>query len=81
MPKKDRKKNPCTEQDKARNRLISQLRVVVEHTIAQLNRFTVLRQLYRGSRLRHGQVSRAVAVLVNRRTRVKPLKTYAPAAA
>jgi hypothetical protein len=80
LPKKDRKKNPCTEADKARNRLIARYRVVVEHTIGQLNRFTVLRQVYRGSRLRHGQVSRAVAVLVNRRTRVKPLKVYAPAA-
>jgi hypothetical protein len=80
LPKKDRKKNPCTEQDRARNRLISRYRVVVEHTIAQLNRFTVLRQVYRGGRLRYGQVSRAVAVLVNRRTRVTPLKVYAPAA-
>jgi hypothetical protein len=80
LPKKDRKKNPCTEQDKARNRLISRYRVVVEHTIAQLNRFTVLRQVYRGDRLRHGQVSRAVAVLVNRRTWVTPLKVYAAAA-
>jgi hypothetical protein len=80
QPKKDRKANPCTEQDKARNRRISRDRVVVEHAIAQLSRFTVLRQVYRGSRLRHGQVSRAVAVLVNRRTRATPLKVY-PAAA
>jgi hypothetical protein len=80
LPKKDRKKNPCTEEDKARNRRISSRRVVVEHAIAQLNRFTVLRQVYRGGRLRHGQVVRAVAVLVNRRTRAKPLKSYAPAA-
>ncbi len=76
LPKKNRKRNPCTEADQARNRLISRYRVVVEHAIAQLNRFTVLRQVYRGSRLRHGQVSRAVAVLVNRRTRVTPLKRY-----
>ena len=48
--------------------------------IAQLNRFTVLRQVYRGGRLRYGQVVRAVAVGVNRRTRVKPLKGYAKAA-
>jgi hypothetical protein len=54
--------------------------VVVEHTIAQWNRFTVLRQVYRGSRLRHGQVARAVAVLANRRIRVKPLKVYGTAA-
>lgn len=80
MPKKDRKKNPCTEADKARNRLIARYRIVVEHTIAQLNRFTVLRQVYRGGRRRHSQVVRVVAVLVNRRIRVTPLKRYGTAA-
>ena len=77
LPKKDRKKNPCTEQDKDRNRRIARCRIVVEHVIAQLNRFTVLRQLWRGKRLaRHGQVVRVVALLVNRRTQVRPLKAY-----
>jgi DDE superfamily endonuclease len=80
MPKKDRKRNPCTEEDKARNRLIARYRIVVEHAIAQLNRFTVLRQVYRGGRMRHGQVVRAVAVLVNRRIRGTPLKRYGTAA-
>jgi DDE superfamily endonuclease/Helix-turn-helix of DDE superfamily endonuclease len=80
MPKKERKTRPLTEEQKAENRRISRYRVVVEHTMAQLNRFTVLRQVYRGSRLRHGQVGRAVAVLVNRRIRVKPLKVYRHAA-
>lgn len=79
--KKDRKRNPCTDEDKARNRLIARDRIVVEHVNAQLNRFTVLRQVWRGKRLvRHSQVVRVVAVLVNRRTRVKPLKVYASAA-
>jgi hypothetical protein len=46
-----------------------------------MNRFTVLRQVWRGKRvLRHSQVVRVVALLVNRRTRVKPLKVYAAAA-
>jgi hypothetical protein len=80
LPKKNRKARPLTEEDKAGNRLISRYRVVVEHTIAQLNRFTVLRQVYRGNRLRHGQVSRAVAVLANRRIRATPLKRYTEAA-
>jgi len=80
MPKKDRKRNPCTEGDKARNRLIARHRIVVEHAIAQLNRFTVLRQVYRGCRMRHSQVVRVVAVLVNRRTRQTPLKRHAAAA-
>jgi hypothetical protein len=81
LPKKDRKKSPCTEEDKARNRLIARYRIVVEHVIAQLNRFTVLRQQWRGKRvLRHSQVVRVVALLVNRRTRVQPLKVYDAAA-
>ena len=81
IPKKDRKKNPCTEADKARNRSIARHRIVVEHVIAQLNRFTVLRQLWRGKRLlRHSQVVRVVAHLVNRRTQVRPLKRYEAAA-
>jgi IS5 family transposase len=80
IPKKERKRNPCTEEDKARNRLIARSRIVVEHTLAQLNRFTVLRQVYRGGRMRHSQVVRAVAVLVNRRIRVTPLKRSATAA-
>src|SRR5262245_59374089 len=79
-PKKDRKKNPCTEEDKTRNRQIARDRIVVEHAIAQLNRFTVLRQVYRGDRMRHSQVVRVVAVLVNRRTRATPLKRYGAAA-
>jgi IS5 family transposase len=81
LPKKDRKRNPCTEADRARNRRIARDRIVVEHAIAQLNRFTVLRQVWRGKRLlRHSQVVRVVAVLVNRRTRVKPLKVHGAAA-
>ena len=80
LPKKDRKKNPCTEADKARNRLIARYRIVVEHALAQLNRFGVLRQVYRGGHLRHSQVVRVVAWLVNRRTRRTPLKRYGTAA-
>jgi DDE superfamily endonuclease len=79
-PKKDRTRSPLTEAEKAANRVVSRYRVVVEHAIAQLNRFTVLRQVYRGRLLRHGQVTRAVAALVNRRTRARPLASYPLAA-
>jgi hypothetical protein len=80
-PKKDRKKNPCSEEDKARNRSIARHRIVGEHAIAQLNRFAVLRQQWRGKRvLRHSQVVRVLALLVNRRTRVKPVKVSGTAA-
>ena len=78
IPFKARRNHPLTEEQKAYNRRVARCRVVVEHTMAQLNRFTVLRQVFRGQqRGRHSQVIRVVAKLVNRRLRVKPLKTYA----
>ena len=78
IPFKAGRNHPLTEEQKAYNREVARYRIVVEHTMAQLNRFTVLRQVFRGQqRGRHGQVVRVVARLVNRRLRVKPLKTYA----
>ena len=60
------------------NREVARYRIVVEHTMAQLSRYTVLRQVFRGQqRGRPGPVIRVVAKLLNRRLRVKPLKTYA----
>jgi hypothetical protein len=53
---------------------------VVEHVIAQLNRYALLRPVYRGHRPAHSRMVRVVAGLVNRRTRVVPLKTYDTAA-
>jgi hypothetical protein len=84
LPIKARRNLPLTEQHKSYNKVVGKYRVVVEHAIAQLNRFTVLRQVFRGRYWRHpqghSQVVRVVARLVNRRTRVCPLKSYAPAA-
>jgi hypothetical protein len=78
IPFRASKGRPLTDDQRARNRLIAQYRIVVEHTMAQLNRFTVLRQVFRGQkRERHGEVIRVVGKLVNRRLAVKPLKTYA----
>jgi len=78
LPFKATRNHPLTEEQKAYNREVARYRIVVEHTMAQLNRFTVLRQTFRGQqRGRHGQVLRVVGKLVNRRLRVKPLKTYA----
>jgi hypothetical protein len=78
LPFKARRGHPLTAEQQAYNRAVARCRIVVEHTMAQLNRFTVLRQVFRGQqRGRHGQVIRVVAKLVNRRLRVKPLKTYA----
>jgi hypothetical protein len=78
IPFKAGRNHPLTEEQKAYNREVARYRIVVEHTMAQLNRFTVLRQVFRGQqRGRHSQVTRVVAKLVNRRLSVKPLKTYA----
>ena len=78
IPFKARRNHPLTEEQKAYNGVVARCRIVVEHTMAQLNRFTVLRQVFRGQqRGQHSQVVRVVARLVNRRLRVKPLKTYA----
>src|SRR5215468_3433339 len=78
IPFQASRNHPRTEEQKDYNRRVARCRIVVEHTLAQLNRFTVLRQVFRGQqRGRHSQVIRVVAKLVNRRLRVKPLKTYA----
>jgi hypothetical protein len=84
IPFKARRNHPLTEEQKAFNRVVARYRIVVEHALAQLDRFTVLRQVFRGRCWRHSaahsQVVRVVARLVNRRIGVCPLKTYAPAA-
>lgn len=78
LPLRASKNHPLTEEQKAFNRVVAGHRIVVEHSLAQLNRFTVLRQVFRGQkRERHGEVIRVVGKLVNRRLAVKPLKTYA----
>ncbi|HZU38107.1 MAG TPA: hypothetical protein VFA18_19450 [Gemmataceae bacterium] len=69
--------SPLTEEQREYNRG-ARCRIVVEHTLAQRNWFPVLHQVFRGQqRSRHGQVVRVVTRWVNRRLRVKPLKTYA----
>jgi IS5 family transposase len=80
IPAKGTKNHPLTDDQKASNRVISRHRVVVEHVMAQLNRFGVLRQTFRSVFGRHTRVFRVVALSVDRRMAVAPLKTY-PAAA
>jgi len=46
-----------------------------------MNRFQVLRQVYRHQRQEHTRLVRMVAGLVNRRIHEKPLKVYAAAVA
>jgi hypothetical protein len=75
-PDKARRNHPLTEEQKEANRHLSSCRIVVEHTIAQLNKFQVLAQEFRHALGSHPLVMRVVAWLVNRRIAVKPLKAY-----
>ena len=78
LPFKKPRKAELSEEQRGHNREVARGRIVVEHTMAQLNRFTVLRQVFRGKRRdRHSQVTRVVAKVVNRRLAVTPLKTHA----
>jgi hypothetical protein len=78
IPFKASRHPPLPEEQKEYNRGVARYRIVVEPTMAQLNRYTVLRQVFRGQqRGRHSLMVRVVATLVKRRLRVKPLKTYA----
>jgi hypothetical protein len=78
IPFEASRNHPLSADQEAFNREVARYRIVVEHTMAQLNRFTVLRQVFRGQkRDRHTRVIRVVAKLVNRRLAVRPLKTYA----
>lgn len=78
LPHKKPRGGSLTAEQLSHNRAVARVRVVVEHTLAQVKRFTVLRQVFRGKkRQRHSQIVRVVAQLVNERLAVKPLKTYA----
>jgi transposase len=76
IPFKASRGHPLTEEQKAFNRLIAQYRIIVEHTNAQLNQFQVLAQVYRHALESHPRAIRVVAMLINRRIRERPLKTY-----
>jgi hypothetical protein len=84
VPYKAARGRPLTAEQEAHNRVVAGYRIVVEHAIAQMNRFTALRQVFRGRECNHGvhhsRAVRVVARLVNRRTRLCPLKVYAKAA-
>jgi len=76
LPFKARRNHPLTEGQQAYNRFLARYRILVEHSLACLNRFQILRQVYRHQRDEHTGIVRIVAGLVNRRIQVKPLKTY-----
>ena len=79
LPHKARRGQPLAEEQKARNAPLSKYRVLVEHSLAQMNRFQALAQVFRHNHECHSDLTRIVAGLVNRRVAQRPLKTY-PAA-
>jgi len=79
LPFKARRNHPLTEEQKAYNRFLAKYRIVVEHTMAQLNKFQILAQRFRHHLTKHSAIFRIVCGLVNRRIQLRPLKQYAPA--
>ena len=77
LPDKKPKGGALTDAQKARNRRLSHYRIVVENTICQLKTFRVLAHVYRHARESHSDVFAIVAVLVNRRLRLHPLRQMA----
>lgn len=79
LPFKARRNHPLTEEQKAYNRFLAKYRIVVEHTMAQLNKFQILAQRFRHQLTRHSAIFRIVCGLVNRRIQLCPLKQYSHA--
>jgi len=76
LPHKAKRGHPLTDEQKAFNAHLAKYRIVVEHSLAQMNQFQVLSQVFRHDRSRHSGLTRIVAGLINRRVSQRPLKTY-----
>lgn len=77
LPHKKPKGGELTQEQKDHNRRMSQIRVVVEHTIAQIKIFRVTAAIYRHAREDHNAIFQIVAALINRRIRRHPLRRLA----
>lgn len=64
-PHKGWKKRPLTKEQRAENRLLSKLRIVVEHVICRLKVFRILKEVYRNRRRRFGLRVSLIAGLYN----------------
>jgi len=74
LPDKKPKGGELTDDQKIRNHQISQARIVVENTIAQLKSFRVLADRYRHPRDSHNRAFGIVVGLVNQRIERRPLR-------
>jgi predicted SprT family Zn-dependent metalloprotease len=66
-PYKKPRGGELTEEQKLFNRVFNRGRVIVEHALAHLKVFQVLKQVYRHRRAQHNTIFRIIAGLVNRR--------------
>jgi len=64
-PTKKSKNHPLTQQDKARNRAISQQRIGCEHVMGRLKVFKILAHPYRNRRKRFGLRFNLLAAICN----------------
>lgn len=65
IPKKKTKKRPLTKEDKAENREIGSMRVLVENVIGFIKRFKILSERYRNRRTRFGLRFNLIAAVHN----------------
>jgi len=65
LPHKASKNNPLDLEKKIYNRKISRIRVKVEHIFAQMKKYRILSEKYRGKIARYGLKTRIIAGLVN----------------
>ena len=64
-PKRAQRNHPLNPLEKLLNRLLSSLRMPVEHTLAFLQKFNILAGIYRGSAHRYDDTFLVVAALSN----------------
>jgi transposase len=65
IPKRKPPKQELSESDKASNRELSRLRIVVEHVIRRLKVFRILKETYRNRRKRFGLRLNLIAAIYN----------------
>ena len=87
LPHKATRVKPPAEEQRVFNAHLSKYRIVIEHSLAQMNQYQALAQVFaplprpceqgfRHDKERHSGLTRVVAGLVNRRVAQRPLKTY-----
>jgi len=65
IPKKRSKKNPLTNEDKFRNKVISSERVTVENIIREIKIFRIIAEKYRNRRKKFGLRFNLIAAIYN----------------